>query len=314
MKLSNLYFILCFAFSIASSAAFDSERIRTWTSADGRTMEARLVSADAEAVKIRRADGKEFTLKLPQISEDDRNYVSDYLAKQGAASRSFKEGPYADAVKSEWVKIPKEKHGLIFQIYASKKLTREKEPVPLVINLHGASARGEDVEAGKVEIAPKQLVREEQYKKTPCVIIQPLCPTDSSWGKHVKELEEIIDSLVASLPIDPNRIYLSGYSMGARGLDSLLMSRPNFYAAAIFADGDANPKWVEKVDTPLWLFYSGERDMAKAEKVVEAYKAAGKEAHFKAFPDAKHNQIHWKLAHDEKVFPWMFEQKRKQPE
>ena len=98
--------------------------------------------------------------------------------------------------------------------------------------------------------------------------------------------------------------------MGARGIGSLLKSRPKFYAAAMFADGDANHEWVENVDTALWLWFSGERDLKKAEAVAKAYNDAGKKAHFEGYPEFTHNQIHWKLAHDEEVFPWMFEQRR----
>ena len=299
---------------ITNASALGEVKNRTWTALDGRAITAQIVSADDLTVKIRRTDGQQFTLKIEQLSEADQQYITSYLNEKKAASRNFKEGPYAEAIKGEWIKFPKEKHGLVFQIFASKKLSREKEPVPLFIHLHGAGARADDVKTGRVEVAASTLASEKQYKETPCVIIVPLCPTDSGWGKHVTELEAIIDSLVESLPINQNRIYLSGYSMGARGVDSLLKSRPKFYAAAMFADGDANRKWVDITDTPLWLCYSSERDAKKAEEVVDAYKAAGKKAHFQSFPQATHGQIHWKLAKGKEIFPWMFKQVRKSSE
>ena len=141
-------------------------------------------------------------------------------------------------------------------------------------------------------------------------VVVPLCPPNSSWGDHVEALEKLIDDLIKTAPIDQRRLYISGYSMGARGCDSLIQSRPKFYAAALLADGAPNKDWVKVTDTALWLVYSGERDLKKAEDTIKAYQAAGKVGNFIGFPDATHNQIHWKLAKDKKVFPWMFEQVR----
>ncbi len=303
-------FLTIFIFALLFSFATGEEVKRAWTSADGRSFEGKFISATEAEVKINR-NGKTVTVPLAMLSDGDRGFVKEKLAGAELASRDFETSPFAEMIKGEWVKVPKERYGLVFQVYGTKKMTRSKEPVPLFIHLHGAGARAEDVKAGKVEIAPQELTKEGRYKKNPSLLIVPLCPSDTSWGEHVSKIEAIIDELVKTTPIDSKRIYISGYSMGARGCDSLIKSRPKFYAAALFADGDANRKWPEMTDTALWMIYSGERDMKKAEEVAKAYQEAGKIAHFEAFPKATHNQIHWKLAKDEKVFPWMFAQVRK---
>lgn len=301
--------LLILIVALSSTLITAEEYKRTWTSADGRSFEGKYLSATEAEVKINK-NGRTVTVPLNVLSSDDQDYVKKQLAKANLASRDFETSPFADMIKGEWVKVPKENYGLVFQVYGTKKMTRSKDPVPLFIHLHGAGARADDVQAGKVEIAPQLLAKEDRYKKNPSLLIVPLCPPDTSWGNQVDKLEAIIDELVKTTPIDPNRIYISGYSMGARGCDSLIKSRPKFYAAALFADGAANPKWVETTDTALWLVYSGERDLKKAEEVAKAYQEAGKTAVFKGFSENTHNQIHWTLAKDEKVFPWMFEQVR----
>jgi predicted peptidase len=299
-------FVIAWGFCLNCSA-----QNRSWESQDGRKIEATLQgwSPDSSQVALRRADGKVFALALSALSETDQKFVKQKIADQ-ARLRGFKEGPYAEAFDGEWVKFPREKHGLIFQLYGTRQLARSKEPVPLFVHLHGASSRGSDVETGKVEIAAKRLAREEQYKKTPCVIMVPTCPENVFWGQQVKELEAIIDDLIRELPIDRDRIYLSGYSMGARGIGSLLESRPEFYAAAMFADGETKTEWAKTIDTSLWLWFSGERNLERAKATAAAFQEAGKQVHFEGFPEFTHNQIHWKLAHDEEVFPWMFSQVR----
>jgi predicted peptidase len=284
--------------------------VRTWTSTEGKTFAGELKSSTDTTAKLRRSDGRVFDITLDKLSDADKKYIADFQAAQKKPAKTIKDSPFADKLDDKWVKLPKDDFGLIYQIYGSSKLSRSKEPIPLFVHLHGAGARADDVEAGKVEIAPERLASEEFYKKHPCIIIAPLCPPDTSWGDHVGKLEKIIDNLIDSLPIDTHRIYLSGYSMGSRGVGSLLESRPKFYAAALFADGEAKMKWVDTVDTALWLTYSGERDFAAAEAVAKAYSAAGKIAHFEAHPSHTHNQIHWTLAKTKGVYEWTFSQVR----
>ena len=295
--------------SLISISLAESPATRTWTSSTGQSFEGALITASEDTVSVRRSDGKTFDVPLTKLSEADQTYVRQHLTDQSRAE-GLSEGPFADKITGEWVKVPKDEEGLVYQIFGTSKLKRLKEPFPLFIHLHGAGARADDVETGKVEIAPQRLSNEELYDDFPCLIVVPLCPPDTFWGDHTAKLEKLIDTLTNSLPIDRKRIYLSGYSMGARGIGSLIESRPSFYAAALFADGEAKESWVDTVDTALWFTFSGERDLAGAEKVANAYTSAGKTAHFEGFPDHTHNQIHWTLAKTEGVYEWCFSQVR----
>lgn len=287
-----------------------AEEARIWTSDSGDTFEGILQEVEEDNARIRRvADGRVFDLSFDRLSAADQEYLQGVLHDQ-LRMKGFEEGPYADAIRDEWVKFGAEKHGLVFQMYGSRKLSRSDEPVPLFIYLHGAGARADDVDPGSVEPMGKRPVREEQYEETPCVVLVPLCPPEVFWGAKIKELEALIDDVVDHLPIDRNRIYLSGYSMGARGIGSLLESRPNHYAAAVFADGEAKPEWAENVTAAIWLWFSGERNMDGAQKTADAFVAAGKVAHVELFPELTHNQIGYQLAQDEEVMSWVFEQRR----
>lgn len=53
------------------------QALRTWTSNDGRTIEARMLSANAAQVTIQRADGMQFTLPLDRLSQTDKDWVRD---------------------------------------------------------------------------------------------------------------------------------------------------------------------------------------------------------------------------------------------
>jgi len=57
---------------------------RTWTDTSGKTIEADIVSANAEEVVVKKA-GKEFTIPLTRLSDKDKEYVEEWLAEQEAA-------------------------------------------------------------------------------------------------------------------------------------------------------------------------------------------------------------------------------------
>ena len=52
-----------------------AEPIRTWTSSDGRTLEARFIEQVGSNVKIKTAQDREFTLPITRFSQEDQEYV-----------------------------------------------------------------------------------------------------------------------------------------------------------------------------------------------------------------------------------------------
>ena len=57
------------------------EPIRTWTSSDGRTMEARFVEQIGSNVRIKTAQGREFTLPITRFSQADQEYAQEAAAR-----------------------------------------------------------------------------------------------------------------------------------------------------------------------------------------------------------------------------------------
>ena len=309
--MSMIWNPLLFLTLVFGLSHLSAEESRTWTSSEGKSFEGALLSATETTASVKRSDGRVFEIPLEKLSPDDQAFVQQSL-KDRNREEGLNTGPFAEMITGEWIQVPKETYGLLFQIYGTSKLKRLGEPFPLFIHLHGAGSRADAVETGKVEIAPQMLAGGELYDDFPCLIIVPTCPPDSNWGEQAGALESLIDTLADSLPVDRNRIYLSGYSMGSRGVGSLIERRPRFYAAGLLADGEARMSWVDQTDTALWLTSSGERDLDGAKAFADAYTAAGKTAHFEGFPDHIHNQIHWTLAKTEGVFEWCFMQSRKE--
>jgi len=67
---------------------------------------------------------------------------------------------------------------------------------------------------------------------------------------------EVIDHVAATRRIDPDRLYLTGFSMGGATVWQLLRARPDFFAAAVPCAGQPlfEPEDVERIKhVPIWM-------------------------------------------------------------
>src|SRR5438067_2851101 len=86
---------------------------------------------------------------------------------------------------------------------------RQAEKWPLVLFLHGAGERGDDIEKVKIHGPPKLVSKGKQF---PFVLVSPQVPTGGRWT--AEELGKLLDSLTNTLRIDEQRLYVTGLSMG----------------------------------------------------------------------------------------------------
>ena len=81
--MKTLISLICFFWLFNISLA--DEPFRTWTSSDGRSLEARFIEmVGSDSVKIKTTGDKEFTLSKSRISSADWKYVEDVVAVQDA--------------------------------------------------------------------------------------------------------------------------------------------------------------------------------------------------------------------------------------
>ena len=148
---------------------------RTWTSSDGKTLEAEFVSAtDTEVTLKRDKDGKTFTLPLSRLSKDDQTFVKEQIAAKAdepeePAEKKAIEGEYAKLITGDWVLEEHKK--LPYAFYGGKDLDGAKK-YPLVISLHGKSDNDEN---GKQIGFARKFASEANYAERPCLILAPLC-------------------------------------------------------------------------------------------------------------------------------------------
>jgi predicted peptidase len=133
----------------------------------------------------------------------------------------------------------------------------ETAELPLLVYLHGAGERGMKVEHLDRQAIPTLLSQGKEY---PAVVLCPQCPGQLVWDNVVVELKQLIDAVAAEFAIKPDRIVLTGSSMGGFGTWVMGLTYRNYFAAiAPLAGGGMSWRTANLRTTPVWALH-GEKD------------------------------------------------------
>lgn len=208
----------------------------------------------------------------------------------------------------QWVSSGRKLHSGLQARFLSPSRFRGR--VPLVVFLHGAGQRGAD-NVQQLLTLPQQLYRSSEI---PCAVLAPQCPCGSSWGSWMPELEELIERTIQQHHIDPDRIYLTGLSMGGFGSWELAARRPDLFAAIVPVCGGGRPDCAESLkNLPLWAVHGSEDTVVLPERsreMITAIQSVGGTPRYTELPGVGHNC--WKYAYDPEsgILKWMFQQRR----
>lgn len=180
---------------------------------------------------------------------------------------------------------------------------------PLVVFLHGAGERGTDLAKVAVHGPPKLAAAGERF---PFVLVSPQCPEDQWWTEQ--PVLELIDHLEETLRIDPDRIYLTGLSMGGYGTWHFATLAPPRFAAIAPICGGGIPYRMRLIPhLPVWAFH-GAKDVAvpleESSRLVAALEKAGnQQTKFTVYPEAGHDSWTKSYANPE-LYQWLLAQRR----
>jgi len=174
-----------------------------------------------------------------------------------------------------------------YVLYLPEGYGREKHQWPLVVFLHGAGERGNDIEKLK-QCGPPGLVSEG--RAFPFVLVSPQCPSHETWEPPV--LLRLIDYVTERYEIDPERLYVTGYSMGGYGTWSLAVAAPERFAAIAPLAGGGDMRQAKRLARlAIWAFHGARDDVVPLEasqNMVEAVRAAGGDARLTVYETEGH--------------------------
>ncbi len=213
----------------------------------------------------------------------------------------------AQEIKAELKKEAKKLHQISY-VFDYPAGTNTK--VPLIVFLHGAGERGNDLEKVKAHspFTYKSLIKE------PVAILAPQCPENVWWD--TESVYQLILEIPNKYNIDTSRIYLTGLSMGGWGTWKLSNEHPEMFAAvaAVCAPAD---RWMRATidrykNLPIKIFHGGNDDIVSPTNSIEMYQALKKinpNVTLTIFPDDNHNS--WDSTYsDPALYTWMLSQKK----
>jgi predicted peptidase len=183
---------------------------------------------------------------------------------------------------------------------------------PLLLFLHGAGERGDDLARVEVHGPPKLVA------STPalwgCVLVAPQCPDGEWWSTDA--LLALIEEVRATERIDARRVYVSGLSMGGFGTFELVATRPDLFAAALpicgGLRGEREAAIAAAKDVPMRVFHGADDKVVPPEssvRLVERLRALGADVELTLYPGVAHDS--WTRTYaDPTVLTWLFQQRR----
>ena len=196
-----------------------------------------------------------------------------------------------------------------YLLYLPPAYDSSEEQWPLLLFLHGAGERGDDLELVKVHGPPKMIAAGRDF---PFVVVSPQCPKDEWWA--IDALHDLINEIVETHRIDTAKIYVTGLSMGGYATWRLACTYPKQFAAVVPICGGGEPEKAPLMkEVPTWVFH-GAKDEAvplqQSQEMVDALKAAGSDVRFTVYPEGGHVEA-WQNAYgDPALWEWLAKQRQ----
>ena len=217
---------------------------------------------------------------------------------------------------------------LNYRIYVPNDLDKNT-PVPLVLFLHGAGERGDDNTKQVVHGVGNLIGYSQQHE--PAIVLAPQCPAGKKWvevdwkakqhaapeqpSESLARVFGLIKQLKDTSSIDPDRLYVTGLSMGGYGTWDVIQRQPNRWAAAIpvCGGGDSRKEMVLPIRSlPIWVFH-GDADKAvpvsRSRDMMKALKKVKSPAKYTEYPGVGHNSWTPTYANPE-ALKWLFAQRK----
>ena len=215
------------------------------------------------------------------------------------------------------------------------RLFRPNAPgrLPLVVYLHGSGGLGTDnvkqMGLGNI-FGTRVWALPENQTAFPCYVVAP--QTDRGWvrygdpspgdsvarvvpglGDGARVAFELIDALAKEFPIDRQRIYLTGQSMGGAGTWHMIAQRPKFFAAAVICCGGAClDDAAAAARTALWNFHGDTDDtvpVTVSRDRIAALRKAGGHPLSTEYAGVGHNVWQWAYT-EPSLVRWVFSKRR----
>lgn len=218
-----------------------------------------------------------------------------------------------------------------YQVYVPVDFTPKKK-WPVILFLHGAGERGDDGST-HTQVGIGAAIRQHP-ERFPCIVVMPQCRRGQVWfGEMEQQALQALDQTLKEFNGDPQRVYLTGLSMGGYGVYYGAARHPGKFAALVPICGGVVPppafpfptEAATQVPTQqpyaaiakrlgkilVWIFH-GDADpvipVTESRQMAEALRKVGATVKYTEYPGVNHNS--WDQAYaDPELLPWLLAQR-----
>jgi predicted peptidase len=197
----------------------------------------------------------------------------------------------------------------------------ESTTYPMIVSLHGSLPAENSPESVIRHGLPAVLALDEQPANFDFIVVSPQVLDGVDWWSsgQPEEVNEIVDAVVAELPIDTERIFLTGFGTGGQGAWHLATRYPDRYAAVVSVAGSGFRSSGEVTDAscslssvPIWSIH-GEDDLIEVHDLtlmeVEAWESlCSAQVKWTTLPGVGHFETLEIAYRDPSIYSWLEEQ------
>lgn len=194
---------------------------------------------------------------------------------------------------------------------------------PVILFLHGSGERGGDGFL-QTDVGIAHTIR-RNHKLCPAIVVMPQCEAGKAWQDDMIRMAlQCVQDTSQAYHCDPERVYLTGLSLGGGGAWLLGSRMSNTFAAVVPICGfygrpdlPSDPAELKKAAAqlarlPIWCFHGAADQnvpVARSREIVAAVLAAGGDIQYTEIPNAAHNV--WDAAYQNPaLWRWLLAQKR----
>ena len=267
--------------------------------------------ADAQVIDVI-IDAVENGVDMPQKEEVKKEPKDLYEVMQARTSRNF----------------------MPYRLYVPESYNPEdtETKYSLVVWFHGHGNGGTDNTkqiSTDMSLVDK-IINHEVYGEQ-CIVVAPQCPADRKWTdvpswEHVdykvsnlkvhypmNNALAILDEVKKEFPVDENRMYVTGFSMGGFATWYALETTDIFAAGIPIAGGVDSTRAKFCVDTPIWTFHSADDNIVPVDgtrkMVEEIQKLGGEKIIYTEYENYRHGPL-GAAANTEGLLDWLFSQSK----
>lgn len=184
----------------------------------------------------------------------------------------------------------------------------KQEKWPLLLFLHGSGERGTDLNLVKKHGPPKLIAAGKEF---PFIVVSPQCPAEMQW--EPTELVALLDDLAKRYKVDPDRVCVTGLSMGGFGTWRLANYAPERLAAIAPVCGGGEIYWARRIaPIPVWAFHGAKDEpvpLARSQSMIDALVKEKATPKLTVYAEAGHDS--WTETYNNPQFyEWLLDQRR----